>query len=256
VKRPTRPSALRPEPFRPGRALPLSIALHLAVFAALWAFAARDGGPRRLIDPDDVVEVSMVSLPEPQTRQPQKEMRARPPRPRPAATPVPREVAAPDLEPVPETPPPDEPDPERETRRDDLMREMQREALLESLRDAPEGPVDQSATTDDGGEDPGSGDQSIGDAELARYSEQVREVFYRGFSPLQDDPGLTAVAWVWVDPTGRILEHEVHRSSDNGSFDAAVTRAIRLVDRVPAPPDSLMTGGRLRLDLEFSTDDR
>jgi len=256
VKRPTRPSALRPEPFRPGRALPLSIALHLAVFAALWAFAARDGGPRRLIDPDDVVEVSMVSLPEPQTRQPQKEMRARPPRPRPAARPVPREVAAPDLEPVPETPPPDEPDPERETRRDDLMREMQREALLESLRDAPEGPVDQSATTDDGGEDPGSGDQSIGDAELARYSEQVREVFYRGFSPLQDDPGLTAVAWVWVDPTGRILEHEVHRSSDNGSFDAAVTRAIRLVDRVPAPPDSLMTGGRLRLDLEFSTDDR
>jgi TonB family protein len=81
--------------------------------------------------------------------------------------------------------------------------------------------------------------------------EQVKTVFYKDFSPFQGDPTLSAVAWVWVDPNGVVLRHQLHTSSGDGSFDAAVERAIRLVKSVPSPPSSLVTGGDLRLDLVF-----
>ncbi len=252
-----RRTLLRPEPFRPGLALPASVIGHLVVLAGLWAFSARAPSAHTLIDPDDVIEVSMVSLPTPKAAVPQKAIRrpSPPPPPRHAA-PVPQAVAAPDAEPVPEAPP-EEDTRQRDQQREELMRQMKREALLDSLRSAPPGSVDQAATTEAGQEDGGGSDRAaIGDAELARYSEEVRRVFYRDFSPLQDEAGLSTVAWVWVNAQGKVLRHELKNPSGNGSFDAAVVRAIRLVDSVPPPPAELVSSGDLRLDLVFRTEDR
>ena len=252
-----RRTSLRPEPFRPGLALPVSVIGHLGVFAIIWAFSARAPSAHTLIDPDDVIEVSMVSLPAPKTAVPQKAIQRPPPPPPPRpAEPVPQAVAAPEAEPIP-APPPEEDTLQRDAQREEVMRQMKREALLDSLRSAPEGTVTQSATTEAGEEDgSGSDEVAIGDAERARYSEEVRRVFYRDFSPLQDESGLSAVAWVWVNAEGRVLRHELRTPSGNGSFDAAVVRAIRLVSSVPAPPAGLVSGGDLRLDLVFRTEDR
>ncbi len=252
----TERSYLRPEPVPLGWALPGSVLGHVLVFGGLWAFSTRAPAAERLIDPDDVIEVAMVSLPSPKVPVPQKAMRRAPPPPKPRAAPVPAAIADPSAEPVPADAEP-APEEDRTAAKDELMRQMKREALLDSLRNAPEGPVDQAATTDageDGGE--GSGQAAVGDAEQARYSEEVRRVFYRDFSPLQDEAGLETLAWVWVDATGRVLRHQVKTPSGDGSFDAAVERAIRLVKTVPAPPEGLVTGGELRLDLVFRTEDR
>lgn len=252
-----RRSLLRPEPFRPGLALPASVLGHVLLFGCIWAFSARAPAAQTLIDPDDVIEVSMVSLPSPKAAVPQKAMKRAAPPPQRRSEPVPQAVASPDAAPVAEAPPQEEDTTERDTQREQAMRQMKREALLNSLRNAPEGAVDQAATTDVGADDgEGSGVSALGDVERARYSEDVRRVFYRDFSPLQDDPGLATVAWVWVNAQGRVLRHEVKTPSGNGSFDAAVERAIRLVDAVPAPPAGLVSGGDLRLDLVFSTEDR
>ncbi|GEM_PF-5585266 len=251
-----RRTLLRPEPFRPGLALPLSVLGHVAVFGGLWAFSGRAPSAQPLIDPQDVVEVSLVSLPSPKAAVPQKAMRKATPPPPPRADPVPKAIADPDIAPLDTEPPPDAKQ-ERDARREELMRQMKREALLDDLRAAPEGPQDQSATPSAGDQtETGSGQQALGDAERARYSEQVRQVFYRDFSPLQDQPGLAAVAWVWVDAQGKVLRHRIQTPSGDGSFDAAVERAIRLVSDVPAPPSELVASGELRLDLVFRTDDR
>ncbi len=251
------PTPLRPEPFRPGRALPLSILGHAALFLGVWVFSTRAPEASVLIDPDEVMEVRMVSLPQPKAAIPQKAQRQPPPPPPRRTTPVPEALATPEAEPLEEAPAEPQADLERQARREDLLRQMQREALLENLRNAPEGPVDQAATTSTGDLDAdGSAEQGIGDLERARYSEEVRRVFYRDFNPLQDDPALTTLAWVWIDDTGRILRHEIKTPSGDGSFDAAVERAIRLVDGVPVPPEGLVVNGALRLDLVFRTVDQ
>lgn len=251
---------LRPQPFQPGKALPLSLGGHGALFAVLWAFSGSSPEARPLIDPADVIEVSMVALPKPQSRVPQKEMARPAPAPQARVQPVPQAVAAPGLAPVeplpPDAEPPDDSE-DRQARRDALMRDMKRAALLDDMRSRPEGPADQTATSTAGdGSTQGTADRAVGDVERARYGEDVRRAFYQGFNPLQDDPGLSAVMWVWIDASGKVLRHELHRSSDNGSFDAAVERALREVRQVPPPPSGLVSGGSLRLDLVFRPEDR
>ena len=242
-------SALRPAPFRLGGALPASLALHAAVACGILAFGARSPGPSLLINPDEVMQVALVSLPLQTTALPQKEMHQAPvaegsTREAPVAPPPPvvSDMAL-EEEDAPEAPGVETESPsDTQSERERLMRELRREQALASL-DSPEGPVDQARTDIDGTEGAtGSSTGNLGDPRLAAYQEQVRSAVMVHFSALQTEPR-QAVVQVAIDRRGNILNSALSERSGDPSFDAAARLAIRSTQRVPAPPADLMPEG-------------
>ena len=242
-------SALRPAPFRAGGALPASLILHAAVACGILAFGARSPGPSRLINPDEVMQVALVSLPLQTTPLAQKEMHRAPVTEGSTETPSlpPPPVVSDMAMEVEDAPEPQGVETERpsdnQSERDRLMRELRREQALASL-DSPEGPVDQARTDIDGTEGgSGSATGNLGDPRLAAYQEQVKNAVMAHFSALQTDP-LQAVIHVVIDRRGNILNSQLIERSGDPSFDAAARLAIRSTQRVPAPPADLMPEGK------------
>jgi TonB family protein len=251
-------SALRPEPVKLGVALPASIGLHAALFALILSWELIAPQEATLIDPDDVMEVTMVALPKQETELAQKEMRAAAPPPPPA----PDELAEPAEEP-PEKPPPEErrPEPDREqprtdntTARADLLKQLRKQEALKNLSaDAPEGPLDQARTDPDGVEGAvGSGQASVGDPELAAYVEKIRQTLMANFAPIQTDP-LTTWIDVQIDASGNIVDWKVRTKSGNASFDSAALRAVMKARKVPPPPEKFKSVAEDGLAVRFST---
>ncbi|HJN75710.1 MAG TPA: energy transducer TonB [Myxococcota bacterium] len=218
-------SALRPEPWKPGKALPASLGLHVA--AVICILFAANCAPRSgpMFDPDEVMEVSLAALPKAENM-PQKEAIAAPPT---------SEVVKTDSELVkfePDAPPPSEFDAAAR------QRIIDRQKALAALG---QDDKDRQKTSAEGVEGAvGTSSRAIGNPILAAWMAKVRGVVVDSFNPLQDDPDLETVISVKIDRTGAVLDFKVSKASGNPSFDNAAARAVRLTPEVPAPPPEIM----------------
>lgn len=230
-----------------------SVFLHAVLVLVL--LIAQSCAPKHgpLIDPDAVMEVSLAP-PLQTSRMVQKETRAPEPK-KGVEEPVPQpkeEVIKTDSEMVAPEAQPEQGD-ERST--EDALREMKRKALLDALRDAPEGAQDRQATSEDGVEGSTGSNRGVGDPRLAAYYERVKKAVLPNFRPIQDDPALAVKVLVTVDREGTILGYKVGDSSGDVSFDQAAVRAVKATDKVPAPPEDLMPGDTATLTMVLTPKD-
>ena len=231
-------SVLRPEPLTLGKAVPASIGLHVAIVAVLVGFQSMrpDHGP--MIDPDDVMTVTVADMPPAKAAITQKAMKAAaPPKGAPdTPTPQPPPTASDMVQQTPDAPP--APKGMDKSTRDELMRQMKKQALLDSLADAPEGAFDNAAASPDGVE--GGGGSSTGpfDAELSAYAAALKRALLANFNPIQTDTSLRTVYVIRIDASGTITDYDLKSGSGNASFDAAALRAIVKTRKVPVPPES------------------
>ena len=242
-------SALRPEPWSPGKALPASLGLHVG--AVLCVLLAANCAPRSgpMFDPDDVMEVSLAAMPK-ADHMPQKEAKAAP-----AAAgvsdPV-REVVKTDSELVKF-----EEDVEAPKGLDaaDRQRIIDRQKALAALSEGRDA-RDRQKTSAEGIEgSTGTASSAMGNPVLAAWVGKVRTTVIKSFNPLQDDAGLVAEYAVKIDRSGKILEFKIQKSSGNPSFDNAAARAIRLTPSVPAPPAEIMPNDEDWFPIRFRPED-
>ncbi|MEE2752127.1 MAG: energy transducer TonB [Myxococcota bacterium] len=254
-------SSLTPDRFQPGSAIPLSVGMHLALLAAVAAFGSWEPAAESLIRPEQVTQVSLVSMPKQTTRLPQKEMkRPDPPKgktPKPAPKPPPP-TASDMVEHVEEAPETqgvetEEPTVDRSQEREKLLRDLRRQQALDAL--VPDGPKDQAKTDPNGVEDAVGSQRGIaGDPRIAAYQEQVRAAAMANFSAIQTDAKV-AVVQVTIDARGNILNSGIAKTSGDTSFDAAARTAVRRTGRVPPPPADLMPGPTATFFIRLSNAD-
>ncbi|MCB9743302.1 MAG: cell envelope integrity protein TolA [Alphaproteobacteria bacterium] len=252
-------STLRGEPYRPGAALPMSLGLHAMVFVALYLSQAFARPAAPLINPDEVMEVSLLAMPKQTTAMPQKASR----------TPDPVTGSA---EPTPEAPPPTDselvqhtpeapkekgdPEADRKKQRDELMEKMRREQARKDAL-AALGSQDRAQTDPDGIEGAtGTSSGTVGDPKLAAYLERVKQVILPNWSFLKKDKGLTVVIAVTINRSGDILEWRVRTSSGDPSFDNTAKMAVSKTGQVPAPPAEYMPDDTASFSIRFSEEDK
>lgn len=217
------------------------------------------GDSKRIIDPDDTIEVAMVALPKSKTSMPDRATRA----PEPVGTEAP---------PPPE-PPPDvkhtsdlvvktkkaQPKPGVDTKRlEDAMKRLEQEQKAADMN-AALGKLTQSATDPDGDPENGMASGAIGtpsDPEYARYIALVVKTFNEQFHPLaavrDANPNLKCVIHVQVEPgTGRIVRYDVSKPSGIEAFDAAARRAVEAITVIPLPPEKYRDRMARGYDIEF-----
>lgn len=254
-------SALNTE--RQSLALPLILSTMAHGFA-LGAFALGTllltfcGERKRVIDPDEVMEVAMVALPKSDRAMPDKATRA--PKPvgakQPQPNPQPEVKHTSDLSVKVDQAKTNEGVDSKKL--DDAMAELERQQALENM-EAALGSIDQSATDPDSDLDAAAANGAIGgssDPEYARYIAEVRQVFMAQFHPLQSirdaNPGIRCVIHVQVEPaTGRIVRFDVTRPSGVEAFDAAARRAVEALSTVPLPPEKFRDRLGQGYDIEF-----
>jgi TonB family protein len=238
-------SALIPE--RQSLVLPFMAALvgHVGValmLSLLMLLAGLRRGP--ILDPNDIMEVSMVVLPKTESRMPERATRAPVPRGEDTPTaPQPKPPVESDLAVVQPDAPKAEGSPDHSDRRTELMKELRRKQLLADAA-ADIGAVDREAsdpdsTTDQAVNTGGSG--AAADPELALWVQKVREKFMANFHPLPTivsaNPNIEATVAVRIDEAGNVLSRSMHKPSGNPSYDAAAERAADAVTQVPPPPE-------------------
>lgn len=134
--------------------------------------------------------------------------------------------------------------PERDTKaeRDRLIAQQKRDALLRDMT-AEVGPRDQVAAGPDGvkGAEATPGATGVGDPELGRYVESLRQAVLPNWAPLpstiQNKPDLTVTVQVSVSATGVISDPQIVRGSGDASFDRTATLALVKTGKVPPPPE-------------------
>lgn len=196
----------------------------------------------------DALEVSVVALPKSKTNVPDKATRAAvqagndAPTPAPEPPPVESDLAFEQPKPVPKPGPTDA----DRRKRDEQMRQLERERLMEDLM-AADGAADRDATDPNSDSEVGINVNGRGaskaDPEYVAWVAKVQKLMMTNFHPLSaitsKNPGLRARVLLTVDPTsGRILSREVQNSSGIPAFDAAATRAVDQVGTIPLPPDA------------------
>lgn len=233
-------------------------ALHLLAAGALWIGGAWSDPTPPLINPDDVMMVTMA-MPKSPDAMPHRAERA----PRPAAAP-PRPdpiPAPPDPSPPPDelaTPSPAPPDPSPPSEPSPADLDAQRRRLMDMLDeddDAPLGTEDRQASSPDGIEGASGSDASaLGDPAYAAYIGKVRQLFLPEFRPIPalKGQGLSTHVFVRTDDHGRIVQRRVARSSGNPSWDQAALAAVHAVDTLPIPPDDYRARMKAGYTIEFS----
>jgi len=231
----------------------------LALFGFLATATQCEGDSSLLIDPSEVMEVAMVSLPKAEklhrvTRAPD------PPAgntPKVTAPPPPPQTS--DMALKVEDAPEEQGTPDNSEARKELLDQMAREArrkeLMESLRNAPVGQRDRPPADPNGIENAsGTSMGAMGDPIIAAWAEMVKATVLSKFSPLQTEP-LTAIFQLTINRAGKIVSSKMLQSSGNSSFDAAARNAIRNSGRLPAPPAEKMPAEHASISIEFSNTD-
>ena len=217
--------------------LHIFVALSLYCGSSLWAWSQKP-----LVDPDNVMEVSMVVLPKSKSSMVQRTVRKKVS----SGTTTQKEKA-----PIP----PRNSDlivktkeakqsQGAEDRSADMKRLVDMAKLLSHI-DAPEASQDSSASdpNSDATEHVNIGQTgTLADPELAKYIQQIRDLFHKNFSPLPTivaaNPNIECTIRVTIDlNTGRVKSVKTHRSSGNASYDGAALRAVEAVSTVPLPPE-------------------
>ena len=127
--------------------------------------------------------------------------------------------------------------------REELIRKAQREQLLKSLQNAPVGPKDREATSQEGTDEtlPGLPSAEPSDPILAQYVSQARERIIPNWTPLptlvEAHPEYEVIIEVQVLADGSLRNPTVIKKSGDASFDAAAIRAIYKTSVLPPPPE-------------------
>jgi len=227
----------------------ISVGGHLGVIVFALAMSAIgsmcSGPPKPPIR--DALEVSVIALPKSKTNVPDKATRAavkqgtpdpspKPPQPAPIRE---SDLAVPQPEPKPGTD-------EAARRRDEALRKMERDQLMEDLM-AADGPVDRNATDPNSTSDVAINVNGRGttkaDPEYVAWVGKVQKLMMANFHPLSaitsKNPGIKTRVLLDVDPaTGRIQSRRVQTSSGVPAYDAAATRAVDDVGSIPLPPEA------------------
>ena len=229
-------STLRPEPQPLIGYFLLALTGHggaavLLMLTTVLGSYCRDTKP--ILDPDQSMEVSVVVLPKANKPLPDKaSRRPRPtgqPKPTPAPPPPQPQVQTSDLAVHKEKAPVEEGTPDADRKRQELMKALERQAMLDNLM-APEGDEDRQATDPNSTSDEALnalGAGAIGDPEYARYIAKLQALLMQHFRPLSSDPDLLTEVHIAVDPaTGRISDYRIIKSSGVAAFDVAETDAL------------------------------
>ncbi|MDP6931482.1 MAG: TonB family protein [Myxococcota bacterium] len=226
-----------------------SMGLHGLVIVALVVAESCTRGPAPLFDPSQVMQVQAIVLPRSESRMPDKAMRSvQPPAgkapdapaPPPPATSSDMVLETPD---APETQGVEQPDPSQT--RDELMRELRRQQMLDDLS-APTGPENQARTDPDGADvDPTaalSGSAGPMDPELARYVAACRARILPNWTPLPgtlaEHPEYTVVLAVEVRSDGTLGTPRIVKGTGDPSFDRSAELAVRKTTALPPPPEA------------------
>ena len=243
------PSALSLPPFRPTWEVALAVGGHLLILVVIVAgeWLTRPGDDT-LIDPNEVMQVSMVALPKSTSSLPDKPMRTPdPPKGvQEAPTPPPPDASQMVLKTPEATPDKGQPDPQvdRSKDREALLNAARREALLRDMS-APVGPQDRTAT-DPNGVDPseailGPAGSGTIDPELARYIAACRARILPNFKPLPSvvaaHPEYQVQVLVTVGPDGKLGTPRVLKGTGDPSFDNAAVSAVARTGSLPVPPE-------------------
>ena len=202
-------------------------------------------GPRKpIIDPQDTIEVAMVSLPKSKSSMPDRATRA----PEIAGTPTPEPAPAPDVkhtsdmvvkkEKAKKNPGQDAKRLEKEQQR--LLEQLEQQAAM----DAALGAINQSATDPNSQTEDGAASGAIGtpsDPEYARYVTELADYFNQSFHPLEqikeNNPGIHSIVHVSVDSSGRIIRSDLVKPSGVTAWDQAALRAVDSITTIPLPPE-------------------
>jgi colicin import membrane protein len=140
-----------------------------------------------------------------------------------------------------EVPEKDEQQSQKEVR-DELMRKLQREKLLEDLK-SPEGPENREETSKEGTDDNTKTSRGFGpnDPALSAYISKSRKALIANWAPLptilQEHPEYKVVILVIVDADGTMRNPKIIKKSGDASFDKAAIRAVHKTGKLPPPPD-------------------
>ena len=154
----------------------------------------------------------------------------------------------PKKEPPKKSPPKEEPkekpvESSQKNTREELIRKAQREQLLKSLQNAPIGPKDREATSQEGTDKtlPGLPSADPSDPILAQYISQARDKIIPNWAPLptliEAHPEYEVIIEVEVLADGTLKNPTVVKKSGDASFDAAAIRAIYKTVSLPPPPE-------------------
>jgi TonB family protein len=100
-----------------------------------------------------------------------------------------------------------------------------------------------------------SGGSTPLDPTLARYYAEVQEAIQSAWhNPLSSKKDLVTLVTVTIRKDGRITDWQVDQRSGNRTYDEAVARALRSVDKVPPIPPSLNTDS-IQLGFRFRPGD-
>lgn len=243
-----------------GPGVPLSFAMHVVVAGTLWVAQGMNIERPPLIDPDDVIEVSLLSLPKQTTQMVQKATRTPDPvqgvvDPPPTPEPPPPQSDSDLVQHTPDAPAPQgNPDADKEKR--DLLEQLRRDQARKDAL-AALGSQDRDRTDPDGTEGAtGSASGALGDPKVALYLERVKQTLLPQFSPLQTDGELVVVIRVKVDTQGRRLDYGIETGSGDPSFDRAALRAVMRTEQLPAPSPDIMNGATSTFFLRFRPEDK
>ncbi len=127
--------------------------------------------------------------------------------------------------------------------REELIRKAQKEQLLKSLQNAPVGPKDREATSQEGTDKTLAGLPSAtpSDPILAQYVSDARAKILPNWAPLptivEAHPEYEVIVQVIVLADGTLKSPKVIKKSGDASFDAAAIRAIYRTGSLPPPPE-------------------
>lgn len=229
--------------------LPLAVIAH----AILMVVVLVTRGPvEPLLNPNDVMQVAMVTLHRDANVLPEKVMIAPP-----VVTGdmgIKEDVPVIPDEMVLETPEEDDKDGEEKPPEDDEARRERREDLLAraDVFDAPPGqethvPTDPESTVTSLEDVWASGSgTNVADPELAQYIRDCKEQIMRKWhvlpSVVTSNPDLTVVIGVRIDDKGKISKTKIMEGSGNRQYDSATFRTVRQMGSLPAPPSDKIMG--------------
>lgn len=198
------------------------------------------GGEAPKAAPEAPREVARPVPPPPPKVQPKKAKNLPPP---PVAAPKTRTLA-PVKKPMPESTAKE--DVRRLDKRIREMRETDTTSIDEKIREMRKKVQYMDVSTGAGKGQAGLGLSSGGsvplDPALARYYAEVQEAIQAAWhNPLSAKKDLVTLVTVTIRKDGRITDWQVDQRSGNRTYDEAVSRALRSVDKVPPIPPSLNT---------------
>jgi TonB family protein len=146
--------------------------------------------------------------------------------------------------------------------REEIMRSLAKKEALESLKNAPDGPVDREASSQEGTAEKTSGSGVIGPSDpiLSAYVEASRNAIIPNWAPLPAliaaHPEYEVVLKVEVSEDGTMRNPQIIKKSGDSSFDRAAIMAIHKTIKIPPPPEKWKASAKSGIVITLSAQDK